>query len=373
MGLLLPLVIVSSAHGDDQRAAVERWVAKAWKEAKGDLILPDIAVAYRVEYHEVPPMQEMQRLRRDVQRHPQHPDARKLEVYTDRLANGPSVVKQTMFLSMDGYWRLSRYPTGHKYQVDYGWSPQHAWIMSEEQLTIDALAQLAGSEHDLRSEKDEFLRECGIAILGGLQIAHQYDMALTAIEQSGSNWSFAAIKPGVATLRFWVRSQEGIGVVPYRMTLESVEASPEEAGERWDISDWTIDPALGRLVARRVERYTPDGRLDVVRVIESIVAMDHREIERMCEIPRIDGVDPIRGAVTYRAISDYRPGKPTPALLSSGVAGGGIAPSEPKRHTLKRVGSGLIVISLAVGAASAALLVRARMQRRSGAIPGGER
>lgn len=363
------IVAASAARGatdiETERAAVERWLQDAWNESATDLIIPDIAVTYQVEYHEIPIPQEMDRLRRVIRQFPQHPDRRKFEVFANRLANGPDIVEQTMYLSMEGSWRLSRYPTGHEHQVDYAVAPRHAWIMSEDQLTIDLPTQLPGSDHDLRTEYEEFARELEIALLGGLSLARNLEMSLGPIEQAGPEWTVRAAAPGLAAMRFWVRWDPALGVArPIRTELE-VEDSPSEHNQKWEFSDWIIDPVLGRPVARRVQRFTSDGRLEVVRVIHSIAAIDHHEVDRLCEVPGPSTVDPIRGPVTFRAIADHRPSKPILALVTdtrgSGTATGGTAPATP-RALGRSAGIGLVVGSALIGIVGAAMSIRARMR-----------
>jgi hypothetical protein len=309
--LLVALPYVANAQPSADARVIERWIAQAWDASTH---VPNLGAgfAFRIEYHLVPPDDELEQLRAEVPDKPEHPRAAELAQYEERLRGHPSTQKFAVFLASDDRWRCNQEIADT--WIDAAVNGPLGWKLQAEALSIYPMNAAGQREAgDPRGTRNVFAATLSKLTDGGFGQAARGGLIPGPVSVKGDRWSFRAISKGdrdgaptqqIAFEGHWDQSLDR-GFVD-RMTFLEEHPVRDAFGNIVSFVSWHKDEQLGIWVAARAESHFPDGRLDAKWILEDPIPFGPGGIEALLELPKPNGTDPRRGQVAFRSIFDFR-------------------------------------------------------------------
>jgi len=294
--------------------------------------LAGFRVTWVAETHWTPAPGDLERMRRRVRGHPDHPDLERLKQYERRLAEGPDTQRFTVWSDGDSRWRLNTdQDTGNASFADAACDGNICWRLTRGMLVvIDRTV-----DHPVAYQPDQEVYQASEAldllVLGGFATLSQRAPESIQIDSDDKSWSiwapWAAPTPETLTqVHALQRTGAEIDLppsdlesrltgtwwtsprVPIAQRLVQAHRGRAHPEERMQFSGAHVDPVLGHVVYSRVEVFARDGQLDRVLRLEQVVPVDAQEVSALLRIPEPGGTDAIRGAVHVPLVADFRDG-----------------------------------------------------------------
>lgn len=336
------LVLAFLAAPAFAQSHIQEWFDAEWSRA-GDL--PDLGSAAVRWSLELPPFdaEERSALR-----------ARSLAAGTE-VSVEPTL--RTLWSQGPGKWRINTdiKMSGSQPYLDVVVTPRAAWQMGPHALVI------AGDEGDeqrqiLGREVNDFWSELSLHLDGGLTTMKRGGLTPgpVSLRDGGDRWhvrfSTREDRPegGMVVEVMGIWDEAAKRGFPQSMTFVQHPAQPARVGAGRRFNDWRFVEPLNRFVAHEVRWFSPDGSLERRHRVDR-AWVDPTPFEELTRVPRDDGHDPVRGAVTFNQITDHRARERTTS--SDGVVSVETLP-EPTRSAnhwrtwLGWVAAGLLAIGL---------------------------
>lgn len=313
---------------DASATRLAHWVEVALADAQDLPPLEGVRIVYRTRLIDQGEPGELERLRSDVARHPDHPERFRLAQLENAVAGHPYWSLTTVRYSAANRWRCN-FDDSYGLFYDTTLNGGTFWRLGAEQLTIGR-PECPPPGFNPGATADEFRSNLDYLLTGGLQLGIRLRLSFSILSGPDSSGKFtvrAADDRGV-TVDYHGRwlDDEDRGLID-RVVVENVPEAPEEAGQSWTIEDWHFDGALAAWTATSVEHRGSDDRplwrLEFVGAeLEPL-----EELDRLLVVPAWDGADPIRGQLTVRAVADYRGDALKSAFVRDGNLDGHLADS----------------------------------------------
>jgi hypothetical protein len=299
----------------DQQKVIQAWFDQAWAEAQRFPDLEGYSFSWTVEQYSTLTAEDVARLRREVEGHPEHPDRLTLEAI-DRSRGGQVASQQfTLWADRRGQWRYnSTNPQRPDEYFDKALTNGDAWMLTPGVLNIVDPSREPPPGKDIKTDEHVFLPEVGLLLNGGLTSGWLASLEAGMVRASESGWTVEA------TLRDPVRgdiifameysgrwdAEHSRGFVDQaRITRSAAEGG---VGETQRIRDWHVDPVMNRWVARSADTFTPQGVLE--RSIRFVAAepVDGGMLSSLLAVPESGRNDAVRGSVRLARINDWKSG-----------------------------------------------------------------
>ncbi|MDQ7014459.1 MAG: hypothetical protein Q9O74_11270 [Planctomycetota bacterium] len=287
-------------------------IAEAWDNAREPPDLGDKTIRWRLELLYVPPMKELEELRRSVPGRPDHPMKHQLAAYEERLQGNPTSMPRQLLIRSADKWRWGRELKPDTY-IDTVVSGKNRWQMTPKVLRIFPRAGAGDDGRDPAVEYNIFWPELGRLLTGGFSsgVRAGFIPETPSVDEDG-NWEFIAstVKPetpdrGVKIKYVGTYDSSAQSLLVISMEIVAHSHKPESVGKVTLFSDWSWQKELGAWVCGTARTIRPDGRPDRQLVFES-VRDDGPSFADAVQMPESDSVDAVRGAVTYERIVDFR-------------------------------------------------------------------
>lgn len=259
----------------------------------------------------------LRRLDAELAGKPDHPDRTLLEQSLRRERGEPFGNKYTVWTDGEDRWRISMdfYSASDVHYWDAVYAPRRQWSLTGYSLTILDPGRPPIPQADVRAFARDALDPLQLLLAGRLPTIRgagfggvEFEIRDLFVSQSDS-FGFRAVRPGsspeVSFVFSGIWSQEHNRGFIAAVAFES-SGDPDIDGSRHEFHDWSFHPEISTWVAGSVMAFDARGdhveTLSLVRVIQSIPG----ELDRITQIPSIDGADPIRGPLTVRMVTDFR-------------------------------------------------------------------
>lgn len=311
VGAILVACISVPAVCWSQTEAFEQWWNEQAAFAQRDALRGRM-VKWTVEYP-APTTAQIAAMRQQVVGKPDHPLRATLrEIDEQSRAQNPPL-QSRLWTSRDGRRsRLASDMAGRpERQTDVALHDDESWTLVT--LTLTARRRTSPDvSRDTTVLMKPFEDEAMLALSGGLAAALGYGVDISTTPVSSEPGRFQGVwrketphgaTRAVITGTFDTQQQRG--------RIERVEITLSEPGQpertiRY-VVDMTDRPVGSEATAARIEHYRSSGEL--IRVISLVAAENVTEeaVNALTAMPEVNGVDPIRGPLTFTAIADERP------------------------------------------------------------------
>lgn len=273
--------------------------------------LRDVAFRFAYELHTLRSPAEIERLRTEIEGHPDHPMRRVVERYDRMLEEGPTVIEYAARVRSWDEWRLNQdQPPGDSLPWnDTVVTPTHAYQLNPSQIALIDPRVGYPPGRQINTLSHEFWNPVNFLLYGDLGTRLAKEIARGEVRVDGDHWSCEVRKPGQGTRRYegrWVSAWDR-GVVE-RATVIANPDAPKYVGWFEVFSGWKMDPILGRPVAARFERHFPDGSIAYAYIFRGAEREDPAVFNRVTAVPDVAGADPLRGPITATSMWDFRQG-----------------------------------------------------------------
>lgn len=345
----------------------QAWFDATWQRAGEPLRFEWTSIAWSQEDAWIPPTAEIERLRREVPGRPDHPERTLLEAIEQKLAGRAPTGEFEFVFGGKGEFRLnhhSRYDPNDYYDRivtrDAMWGLTYMGLghfdigSKEPGYDLATFAAVAGQTYSyfldgglwtvrlnqmqpdpVRLNGNELVIECR----GG-----PHDQRATVVAQ----WDAEASCGFIQSIRFREpRSSDGSTVI-----VES--------------SGWEYDSFLQRWAAEEVRSKRADGGVVHVWRRGRVGSVDAERFAALIRPPEPDGVDPVRGKVTFKVIEDHRASKRNfTSLTNTGPVVTAMPPDSSTRDARWVTRTGWIVAAC-LAASLVFLRLRTVVLRRAG-------
>lgn len=302
---------------------VKSWLARAWEEAGTLPNFGDANLKWRVQRLYVPPEAQLDAMRRAVTGKPDHPDRMFLMNYERRVRGERDEIGRQLWCRGDGNWRhnadlqiVDQFTSQAKpTYIDTTVLPDRHWQLGADTLLVEPPDISPKSEiGGVTNVRADFATELGWLFTGGLANARQSKTTLGEVTTNGPKWSVVASNAVSAAgkeyrVRFdgrWDQAQSR-GFIE-RGEIVAHQYKPEAVGTAWVLSDWRTDPATGKAIAWKVEKFKPGNILDERYVVDHFSAEAGKSFEEVTRTPPPEGNDALRGKLAFDSIMDLNKG-----------------------------------------------------------------
>jgi hypothetical protein len=293
-------------------------------------------------------------LRLDVQDKPDHPGRAKLIIETRRLRSGPDAYELVIWATGPGSWRFNKTPLG-----DYGAFVDHAAVGTAAwQLTPDFLGIVTAASpppsRDFLGNESAIRKHLDTVLHGGLGFRPRNDSipSISSLEAGSGKWtavlegqSKGGARLAIEVVGTWdVAHQRGF--VRRRTLIAShVESA---VGSAIIIPSWSKPPDFDSWIATQADYVDPNGRVTESLHYVGAAWFTSSEFDALTRIPDPLGVDPVRGSLTVRSFSDFRPTKDQHLLVKEGRLEPVVLPSRQDRLARFRTYGWIAIVLIAV-------------------------
>lgn len=305
------------AQAGSADAGFVAWFAEISAEDGASRATDGLRPEFQARYLDMPSLEEIAEMRRRVDGKPEHPDRRRL-ANAERMAAGKNLRVASVWRSGSA-WRLNQ--TLEDGYSDLAWSDSGAWILSPRQLTRSYLPLADEKTLAFRAYATSTAWETGLLLNGGLAMSKA---ALTT-RLEGEVWSAEGSAPADATgiTRRWSAkgrwSQSGPKTIEESVTTEIGPDDTPVGRMLLQTKDWVPLPIGSQWIARTA-RVTVNGRPTHEVTLTGCGTVSQAEFRALMTPPSPppNGVDPIRGPVTYQQLVDERPDRIRQEALATG-------------------------------------------------------
>lgn len=289
-------------------------LTRAWDSALTFTVPDPQHITWLVESHKVALPGEIERLRADVAGKPDHPSRVRLHDLEKYVSRGPVKMLHQWWSRGPTSWRHSfedqtfTSESGRLAYLDTIRSELVNWKMSESALFLMEPGAEAPIEHNVETAGRMARRMIGQMLTGGFSFSRSnLQLERGEFRFAGDTWTmnatFETMGMVVEYTGVW-DSQHNCGQTT-RAKVTSCSKMPDAVGTRWEFADWRHEPSLNRCVAYRCSNYLSDGRLEEVLHFVEVEAVTESEVRALLTPPTLDGIDPVRGKVTFRSLQDF--------------------------------------------------------------------
>lgn len=311
------LCIVAIQASAQTEAELRRWLEQEINDAAVHPFPAGISLEFDEVFHGRLTSEELTTLKQQVRGKPDHPAQQQIKETERRLADGPDVRRWIVWMGDDHHWRINqtmvRWDLPGSY-VDHAWNGDLIWQLSGDALVMVS-ADAAPSGRDFASFRDSAQRHIDALLRGGLGFRADASTGPTIsnVSVEGADWS--ATLEGVTrngsrvALEFQGRwnASLGRGFVELQRLIDSPVA--EAIGESARFLSWQAVGESDLWIAGRVEYRVASGTLDQALEFREAEPYDEGRLDELTRLPSPTGDDAIRGPLTIRTVSDYRPGR----------------------------------------------------------------
>ncbi|MCB9840689.1 MAG: hypothetical protein H6809_03445 [Phycisphaeraceae bacterium] len=294
---------------------------------------------------------------------PEHPERQSLADERRRNEDGPDVQSREFWILDPRSFRSNVDSPSTESMGDVVVTPEVAWAMGQHALKILDPEAPPPPSGDLGWASGEVQAYCQRMFLGGL--ASYRNLEIASIEIAGDSASITAIRNDGVQWRYDLSRlpQRSVWAVT-RATLVTLPARQAESGGYTTFSGWREHSALPSplLVPDRIEQYDARGRLTEAIDTISVEPIDATRFAQVSAIPTFDGVDAVRGPVSFTVAHDYRP---TRDRRTESTPNGIVTAAIPAAERGATAPSGWRVVGWIVALLLAAALVVTRVLHRA--------
>lgn len=368
---LLLLAVIGGSHPASSHARPDDQALLDWfvGQVRNNELPPELTDRVRLrwvrEFHSFPSNAEMERLKREVPGHPDHPERNDLERFLRHQRGEPTVKPRTAWAVDANTWRLSEDLVGPLFKPNAYWdkvvTPTHAFSLCHDTLTVMDPRDGYPPGQDLASLSGELFGNLFIFLMGGLSQLQLNADAATVQAFDGQGWSIKVGylhrtpgQSGTVLVRGRWSAGDNRGFIE-DISRIATTGSPQSSAKTEVLvtaTDWTRVLDTGVWLAGRVTMMGADGRIDKVYRFQSAEREDPATFRRMFEIPERGGVDPFRGTVLPISVFDMRTGKhvlnfPDGRQIVDDIPSGGLSPAAGTSAQLRRVGWAIAAVLVA--------------------------
>lgn len=307
-GAVLVAIGAQIAAAEPTREQVMEWARGEMARAEKPLDLAGQAIQYTVTYPASMTAEQVQRLRQEIAKLPDHPKQAVLTREERRLTLGPDVVNCEIFLGPDSQWRWNRtfeYPTARQF-LDVAVSRANDWIIWPGFVTISDHTIAPPSGHDVTTQTGPLLRDVRLLRFGGLYADPKHFTVTGASLESG-RWRITIASDAGHRLQVRARWDDTLarGLVEHAESWPAKATSPSAS---WDVGEWK-EFGPGLFFASDIKESMPGSEIPARTLsFTGLSACDAARFAELVSAPTIGGADPIRGLIAPEVLYDYRPG-----------------------------------------------------------------
>lgn len=360
--------VAQEASGLQPVSEVEQWIRQRWCAGQGCIPDGDGYLSLRVEHPPEAPLEEVQRVLRETEAYPDHPQREWAKRQLARHEDGPEV-EEVAFWRVGRKWRYNQtnlFADGSQWLwIDSVSTPDLVWSLSARDLHLADPRRPPSGKGDWYRNPDlalEMLASACRDLLHGHLGTQSPDPEQPEIRvvEDGAGWIASVRRRGGFEWRY--RIEPSNSGEPFQVRwMESYRTDDDGTvlSGRYVLSDEMVDTPWGP--AHRFAEWIDERGMVRRRYILVDAGEDlPDDVESYFKLPAVDGADPIRGPVTFTRIFDYRPGHGRLTEVERGV----VTASRPLRGA-PGSGMGLRVIGWIAAGVIAALLVFLRLRRRA--------
>lgn len=277
-------------------------------------------VKWRVVDARSPSPQEIEALRRSIAGHPEHPDRALLAQLESIAAGKPFWVEKQFWIRGSQFRRSDNDSRGDGRGNDCALGDGVAWSLNARELVVMSDTKLAPG-YPLDAELSILKPEFGTLMTGGLSYFRRYLDHVRPALTSDTTWDAsgtAAFDGDVFEVRIKGTWNPGEGWGTVEEASSHVPASPTPNGWMFRSAHWVPNAILGRPAAKAVTQFDASGKPERRMELIEYEPIDDARFEQIIALPKVNEPDPIRGALTFTSITDYRPDKPIRKTLEGG-------------------------------------------------------
>lgn len=299
----------------------------------------------------------------DLSATPAHPEWQRLRVERGLIEQGGRAVEYSLWWNGASALRLgmSFGESAALPWVDYAITNRAVFCLNSLQLTVLEPGVPPPPGREFVDVEALALWSMSLLARGGLGAQPFSGATFERVERDGQNAAAALRLPDGRGLDIIAVLASGPRADPAEARVQEVRLTAPDTGRpvsTYRFGDRVEAPGLPGGVAATVERFGASGNLVERWTWIGSRRMDRGEFDRVTAVPAIDGVDAVRGQVTFTSLWDYRIGQ----ITSS--AGGVLTEAPIPQYTPPpRTGPLLIWIGWVGAGVLAALLVGIRVWR----------
>lgn len=292
---------------------VEAWFEQEWADAQQMPDLGDGSFCWRVEFWDFPanPESELVKLRAQVEGRPDHPARQDIERIERALRGDAQHSRHCLWARDKSHWRMnSTYENGAYY--DTAFVGKRLWRLTNNELIIASESTTQVVQQTM-STLYTFWPQINRFMFGGFSHGVISKMRPGTIQWDGREWrvtmSFGPEnEPSLQTIISGRWDEEaGRGFVEREVIILSIP-KPGTVGLEYRYSDWRFVEPLGRWVATKVEKRSPEGQPQRIDVFEMWHEGTPGDFDKVTATPSPDTNDPIREELSIVRLVDHRRG-----------------------------------------------------------------
>lgn len=317
--LLLPLSCAAAqdeadVHAEVQ-AQVQAWFMREWEAARAfpENLEQPLDFTYEVRLLYVPPPEELEAMRKQVEGRPDHPLRSELTEYDRRISENYPPFTYRAIIGGPTQWRLAVDGiAGPGMYADMGREKYAAWSLSPKQVHIAPVdPPVPGYAY---AESVDNIKGAARALLyQGIGIGPPGEPTEPPrLSVSGRTWTAEVGYKDWSTFRYegvWDADTKRGTVL--RTTVIHSDTYPEDVGFRIEYGGHVDDQIMERRVATVARHYRPDSRVEREQRLRSVEWSTQSQLTLAARVPSLDRPDPIRGPLTVDSIYDHRPDAPS--------------------------------------------------------------
>lgn len=328
IAIAVSCVLGTAGHAFAQTQTFEQWFTELKQLAKeGPRVEGAYWVQWRVTDGVQPSSDELEALRAQVAAHPDHPDRAKLARWERAAAGHPGFNDKRIWIQGKEF-RRSDNPNGNETDfIDCAVGDSEAWSLTPYELVVMDSRKDYPAGYPLAEELRVILPEFMSVVTGGLSYNRDVLDQATSPTLELDRWSCSAqVQRETMTIEFKARgtwnASVGTGTVDEVVRIVRADDGAARHGTIYRPSASGGVQFLDKQCPSEVteiDALTGKPRRRVSLIASGLLPIE--EFKRFIKTPALDHPDEVRGALTFRAVSDYRPGKPFRTMISADGAG----------------------------------------------------
>lgn len=295
-------------------ATFEQWWAKVSANGKEGPNVDGLRIHYKTEtFYPKPSQSEMSDIEARIKDKPDHPDRHRLWEFQRQLnAPSPEVGECTMW-RLDGRWRYNAASSYNTQFTDCAWDKGHSWMLTPEFVRILDPRRAEVSHFRVDLFVGNLVNDSGALVNASLgAFTSMISVTLSPKrDASGRRWSVkgegkdsAGRSDSLEVDGTWDPSA-GWGTIE-RLKWVGRPTNGLVEGMIYELRDWKFIPRIGLGIASESRELSLEGALTKRYTVLDMGEFTEREFDKFVAIPKADRPDPVRGALTFATIEDYR-------------------------------------------------------------------
>jgi hypothetical protein len=251
--------------------------------------------------------EEVQQLIERVRGHPDHPDLVRLEQATG--AHGGTWNTKEVWINGPSWRRSDTFGPSKGDYYDYVVDGNNAWGMSAGELVIYDPRKGFPSKQRIDTDFAVFGPEALMFVTGGFSQATRTLAFIETPEVRNGVWvAEGKIVDGERefTSHFEGTWNESTSEGVVRSAVITMKHRNQTLRDSYIFTEWHQEPFWQESVAHRVIASISNGALTAEYKLVSVEPLDTAQFDDLCTTPADNGVDPVRGSVTFTSVLDHR-------------------------------------------------------------------